>query len=301
MQTTVAKRDDETQVPFLEHPLFPLEEGGKPFEVSYISITRKEGGAMVWVPQMFRAEELTSKDQILERFGGGTYEIYARSQSRTSQGQAGHITKRVLFSLPGKPKPLDPSNATVQEEIAAGIRKNPLDGPAVPTGLAGGEGLIVAVLQMSQQQAQAQAAQSQQFMMLMMQMMSEGKKEAAESSRQMMQMFTQMTTAQQTSMMQMLPLLIGNRGGGPEEFAKYAQLMQSLGFGRQEPKGEDESPANESVGAIIENLADIMQGAPQTIAALKSVLPSNGASPPGLETGPVPPPGSAASALAGRE
>jgi hypothetical protein len=304
----MARRDDDPPVPYVEHPLFPLDDGQKPFDVSFIQLSRKEGGAMVFVPQHFRSEELTSTDQILERFGGGTYELYARSQSKSFPGQMGNISKRRLVTLPGRPKPLDPSNATNAEEIAAGIRPNPFDVPK-PQGLfgsgAGSDGVLVAILQMNQQAAQAAQQQSQQFMALMMQMMSEGKKEAAESSRMMMQMFTQMTTSQQQSMMQMLPLLVGNRGGGPEEFAKYAELMKSLGFGRPEPAKEGEqTPENESVGAILENVADIVAGAPAALSALKGVMPTadpNGAAGvPQMPTGEMPPPGSAASVAMGR-
>jgi hypothetical protein len=314
----VAKRDDDLEVGragFIEHALFPLEEGIKPFEVSYISIARKEGGAMVWVPQMFRAEELTSTDQILERFGGGTYELYARSQSRTNAGQAGSITKRRLVTLPGKPKPLDPSNATAQEEIAAGIRPSPFDAPKTGLGALGSDGVLVAILQMNQQASQmaaqqaaaaaaAQAQQSQQFMGLMMQMISEGKKESAQSMQMMMQMMTTMTQAQQQSMMQMLPLLVTTKGGGPEELDKYLALFQKLGLAKAGAPSEDAGDADDSVSVteVLSNVASIVQGAPAALSALKEMGPGGMAPGNGQVALPVgeAQPGSAASVLQGR-
>ena len=314
----MAKKDEEIEVGragFIEHGLFPLEDGIKPFEVSYISVARKEGGAMVWVPQMFRAEELQTTDQLIERFGGGMYELYARSQSRTNAGQAGSITKRRLVTLPGKPKPLDPSNATAQEEIAAGLRPNPFDGPKSSLGGLGGDGVLVAILQMNQQAsqmaaqqaaqaAQAQAAQSQQFMALMMQMMSEGKKESAQSMQMMMQMMTTMTQSQQQSMMQMLPLLVSTKGGGPDELDKYLSLFQKLGMkgaGMPAEEGEGDADSSVSVSEVLSNVATIMQNAPATLSALREMGPGgNGAS--GQVALPVGEavPGSAASVLQGR-
>ena len=291
---------------FPEHPLFPIEEGGRSFEVSFIQIARKEGGAMSFVPQVFRAEELLSLDQIVERFGGGTYELYARSNSPTNPGNAHRITKRHMVTLPGKPKPLDPSNATNQEEVAAGLRPSPFDAPKSQPGLMGDSGVLVAILQMNQQSAERSAQQSKEFMMLMMQMMEGGRKESAENARMMVQMMTTMSTSQQNSMMQMLPLLVQSKGGGAEEVAKYAELFKSLGFGKSEGNPEktetEEPPMN--VGEVLSNVAEIVKGAPAALDALKSMgpggMPGSGqvALPP--NGGVEPPPGSAAAVLAGK-
>jgi hypothetical protein len=300
------KSDSEESRLWEEHPLFPLEEGGKPFEVAFISLFRKEGGAMVLIPQIYPANELTKADQISERYGGGIYELWARGASITHVGQPGNITKKRLLTIPGKPKLIDPTNATVMEEIAAGIRPNPAD-VTKPQGLGalgGGDGgVLVAILQMGQQAAQAQAQQSQQFMALMMQMMSEGKKESAESMRMMMQMMTTMTQSQQQSMMQILPLLVTSKGGGPDELDKYLALFQKLGMktGLEPPKDPD-ADDGVSVSEVLSNVATIVQGAPAALSALKEMAPGNGqaALPLGAHVGgPVGEPiaGSAASVL----
>lgn len=287
-----------------EHPLFPIDEGGKGFEVSFISLARKEGGAMAFVPQLFRSEELVSEAQIIERFGGGTYELYARANSPTNPGAASRITKRRMVTLPGKPKPLDPSNATMQEEVAAGLRPNPFDAPKIPAGgLTGDSAVLIAIMQMGQQAAQAQAAQSQQFMALMMQMMQEGKKESAESMRTMVHMMTTLTQGQQQSLMQLLPLLVAQKGGGPDEIEKYLSLFEKLRgvSGGAAPKSDEGEEDNLDVGKVLTDVASIVQGAPAAISALKEM--GGGAPnglPPILPTMPVgadAPPGSAASVL----
>ena len=289
----MATKKETSGGPYEEHPLFPLDEGGKPFEVAFISMARKEGGAMTWIPQIFPADELTKIEQIIERFGGGTYELWARGASTMHVGQPGNITKKRILTIPGRSKPLDPSNATPQEEIAAGLRPNPLDAVKPAASSFGGDGVIVAILQMGQQAAQAQAQQSQQFMALMMQMMSEGKKESAESMRMMMQMMTQMTTAQQQNMMQMLPLLVSTKGGGPDEIEKYVSLFQKLGLGKPETPKDENGDSDVSVTEVLSNVASIMQSAPAALSALKEMAPGappNGSSP----TSGLPPPGDAA-------
>jgi hypothetical protein len=298
----VARRE-ESGGPYEEHPLFPLEEGGKPFEVAFISMARKDGGAMVWIPQIFPANELTRVEQILERFGGGTYELWARGASTMHVGQPGNITKKRMLTIPGRPKPLDPSNATVQEEIAAGIRPNPLDAKPASSGVMGGDsGVLVAILQMNQAAAERAQQQSMQFMTMFMQMMQSSKAESAQMMQTMMTAMTQMTTSQQQSMMQVLPLLITSKGGGPEEISKYLELFKSMGFAKTEaapPTGtEEESELN--VGEVLSNVATIMQSAPAAISALKEMAPG----PPGNGQVTLPaappasvPPGSAASVL----
>lgn len=300
-------RSDGAPGEYPEHPLFPVEEDGRSFEVSFIQVARKEGGAMSFVPQVFRSEELTSLDQIVERFGGGTYELYARSNSPNNPGQAARITKRRLVTLPGKPKPLDPSNPTPQEEVAAGLRPSPFDAPKQAPGLMGDSGVLVAILQMNQQAAQRAQEQSMQFMTMFMQMMQSSKQESAQMLANMMQMSREMSTSQQQSMMQLLPLLVSQKGGGPEDLAKYLELFKSMGFAKSEggaDKGETEEPPM-NVGEVISNVAEIVKGAPAALDALKSMGP--GAVPLGAPVGgqvalPVgePLPGSAAAVLAGK-
>lgn len=289
-----------------EHPLFPIEEGTKSFEVSYIQVARKEGGAMCFCPQVFRAEELTTLEQITERFGGGTYELYARNASPTNPGAPARITKRRMVTLAGRPKPIDPSNATMQEEVAAGIRPSPFDAAKPTGGLAGDSGILVAILQMGQQSAQRAQEQSMQFMTMFMQMMQSSKQESAQMMTQMMSMMTNISSQNQQSMMQMIPLLVAQKGGGPEEITKWVETMKSLGFGKAESskseQTEEEPPLN--VGEVLSNVAEIVKGAPAALDALKSMgpgAPPNGA--PSLPTsvpGAEPPPGSAAAVLAGK-
>lgn len=276
-----------------EHPLFPVDEGDDPPEVAFIAVTRKELGRMVWGPT-FRADELTSQDQIFERFGGGEYELYARAHSKRDPSHPGTITKRRWMILPGKSLPLsaNPTDAELRAigEHAASSPAAPAPAPASSSAASGmGDNLLVAILQMQQQQ-------QQQFMALMMQMMQNSKAESAElakstaaATQTMTTMLMQISGQQQQSMVGMMTALLQARGGGPEEMAKYAQLLKSLGVGGM--PGADDKAGGESIGELVENAADIVQG----LVMLKGgAPPPNGASSPPATAAP---PGSAASVV----
>lgn len=286
-----------------DHPLFPVEDGEPNPQVDFIQITRKDRGSMVYGPCV-RGDELLTTDQIFDRWGGGHYELWARSRSHVNPDLPNKITKRRWIMLAGRSKPLsqDPTAAELQaaemmppaasSSAAAGSSTS---SPATAAGGAG-EGLLVAVLQMQQQS-------SQQFMMMMIEMMKSGKTEAvenakaqAESSKQFVQMMMTMSAQQQQSMVAMMTALMGSRGGGPEELEKYAALLKSLGFSSS-PKGHKvDPPSSDSVGAIVENLADIVQGGVQLLQQTRGLPPMG---PPNGEAATSPPaaPGSAASVI----
>jgi len=275
-----------------EHPLFPVEDGEPTPQVDFITITRKDRGVMVCGP-VLRADELTSTDQIFERFGGGMYELIARARGTVHPDLPNKISKRRWIVLAGRSKPLS------QDPTADELRASDMAPPATATSSstaaapapapAGGmgDGVLVAILQMQQQA-------SQQFMTLMLEMMKSGKSEAAESARaqaestkQFVQMMMTMSSQQQQSMLAMMTAMMQARGGGPEELEKYAALLKSIGFGGKASKAE---PSSDSVGAIVENLADIVQGGVQ-------LMQSRGLPQPNGQESPPAPPGSAASVL----
>jgi len=273
-----------------EHPLFPVEDGAENPQVDFITITRKDRGVMVYGPTE-KAEDLTSTDQIFERFGGGMYELIARARGHVHPDLPNKITKRRWIPLPGKSKPLsqDPTDAELRASDMAppatpATSSSTAAAPAPAGGM--GDGVLVAILQMQQQA-------SQQFMTLMLEMMKSGKSEAAESARaqaestkQFVQMMMTMSSQQQQSMLAMMTAMMQARGGGPEELEKYAALLKSIGFGGKASKAE---PSSDSVGAIVENLADIVQGGVQLMQSRGLPQPNGQESPP--------PPGSAASVL----
>lgn len=84
-----------------EHPLFPAKsENEEPPEVFWINVTRREGTENVLAPRAFKAEELIDEEQLVERFGGGTYELIAKNEARS------RITARRAYKIAGPPKPL---------------------------------------------------------------------------------------------------------------------------------------------------------------------------------------------------
>jgi hypothetical protein len=280
---------------FPEHPLFPLEkEGDHQPDISFIQVTRRQDGAMVWGP-VIPAAELTSLDQIIERWGGGYYELQGRKRSKHFPGQPGNFARKRTVTLPGREKPFSDS-PTLKERVAAGLEGGSSSStatalPVVPTGLGMGDTVLVAILNMQQQAAQQSSQMMLNFMTMFMKMIEDGKASAQQQQAATMQMISTMSTSQQQSMMTLLPLLIQNRGGGPEEVAKYAELFKALGGGGGSSiETEKEEPG---IGSMLENLADIVAGAPAAVSALQGLKP-----PPPLGPGdPVPPNGSAASVL----
>jgi hypothetical protein len=239
-----------------EHPLFPLTDGEKSFDVSFIHITRFENGTQKWgvaVP----AHDLNSENDIFERWGGGQYVLVARAASK-SEGIPGRIRKHRRVTIPGKSKPLS-SDPTPEEMNLA--NPQPPHPPQSSNGSSGSDlvSLMGMMMQMSQQASERSAVQSQNFMQMFLGMMQNSKSDA----QQMTQMMLQMTSQNQQAMMGLISTVMANRGGGPEEMAKYADLLRSLGVGTATAKETDKGGTD--IASMLENAADVVQG----IVALK--------------------------------
>src|SRR3990172_2105550 len=83
----------------MNHPLFPAEDETDAPEVGAIHVTRHEGGSQRWAPRRFAAEDLRELSDIAELFGGGCYELIARSRDGSP------ITPRRPYTLAGPPLP----------------------------------------------------------------------------------------------------------------------------------------------------------------------------------------------------
>jgi hypothetical protein len=143
----------------MTHPLFPYdnEDEDDTRDISWIHVTRFERTGQTYAPRLFGADELTSLEEVQQQFGGGSYELIARSEDRS------RITARKRYTLPGTPLPL-------AESIA-----EPSPGPAVPAGRPGpaldsNGGLLMAFLQMSAESNRAQMQMMMQFSQAQMQM-----------------------------------------------------------------------------------------------------------------------------------
>ena len=295
--------DDDELSPsrFPEHPLFPLEKGERVPDISFIQVTRRQDGGMVWGPVVV-SSDLTSTDQIVERWGGGFYELVGRQMSKNYPGQPGNFSKRRTYTLPGQEKPFS-DRPTLRERMASGLAPEVGSAPAgnpqaagLPAASSGGglgdSTVLLALLNMQQQSAARSEQMMVTFMTMFMKMIEQGKADAQNQQNSMITMMTTLSSGQQNSMMQLLPLLIQNRGGGPEEVAKYAQLFKALGGAANgEAKPEKEDPG---VGGILESLADIVAGAPAAVASLQGLKGAQMPTMPDLA-----PNGSAASVLGG--
>lgn len=276
--------EDDDNISYETHPLFPLDKSSgrhqKGFEVSYIQITRLEEGRQKWGP-CIKAEELRTESDITERYGGGQFILIAREATKT--GLPGDITKQQRLNLPGLPKPLSP-DPTPEEQKLAAPHLNGNSNQSVNGGMGLGDpmSLFAMMMQMQQQslererQASEKAAQqSQQFMTMFMTVMQGSKSD----SQNMIQMMMQMNAQQQQGMLQFITAMMSNRGGGPEEMAKYAELLKALGVGGSNGGGEKKEEGG--VGSMLENVADIIQG----VTMLKGLgaPPSAAAAPPTQE------------------
>ncbi len=295
----------EGEESFPEHPLFPFSNDGETFEVSFIHLTRWENGRQVWGP-VLPASELETEAAIMEMFGGGQYVLYARRAMRGDPSKPSGTTKSRKITLPGRPKPFS-SDPTLEEEAAYDPAKraalpqaeNGAAHPGAFQGSGGFEQVLLAMMSMQQQTAERAAAENREsarreaenskaFMTMFLGMMNASKADTAN----MMQMMMQLSASQQTAMIQLLPALIGARGGGPEEMAKFADLFKALGFVQTSKGGAAPKDDDNSIGAILSNGADILQG----FLALKGGM--NGAAPPAGEVAPAQAaPGSAAEML----
>ncbi len=251
---------------YLEHPLFPVEEGDSPPDISFIHITRWERGKQYW-GKCLPSHELQTVEQIAELYGGGEYVLVARTASKVTPGIPARISKQRKITIPGKPKPM--SDDPTEEEENGG--KKVIHQQQAANGLMGGaDGILLAILNMNataQQAAEARAERaakeaadaSSRFMMMFMELMKGNKSDAS----QMTQMMMQMSQAQNQSMMTMVTAMMSARGGGPEEMSKMVELLKGLGLNMGSKKEDDEKGgfSMEDLPTMIENVADIATAA----------------------------------------
>lgn len=254
-----------------EHPLFPVDDDEDTIPViDFIQVCRWENGKIFYGP-VFPASELQSQADLYSRFGGGEFELWGRKHAKHDPTVPGQRTKKIRFHVPGRSRPMSDDVPEEPEPLRA----------REPAAQAGGlNEVLMLLIQQSQAAAQAASAQaadsSRQFLQLMVSMMGNSKTEAASTTQMMMQLSQQ----QNQSMVQMMMAMMSAKGGGPEELAKYAELLRTLGMGpgvATSPK--EKVPAeNESIGSMLENAADAIQGLVQLKGGL--TLPTEGASEP---------------------
>lgn len=166
----------------------------------YVKRFERTGGA-TQAPRGYGPAELRDETVLHEMFGGGSYELFARSST-------GQILGRSTLLLPGKSKPLD--GAYVEEEEAPAATSAP-----------------------QQQTVPAGGFDPMQLMMMMMQMQ-------AQSSKETIAMMMQMQQAQAQAQAQQTQILVAALSGGDKQSTALMQafspiLTQALGRDRGNP------------------------------------------------------------------
>jgi len=266
---------EATDVTWREHPLFPADGDSAPPEIAFIQINRYEASGPVLIARTFTAAELTSEAQIAEFYGGGLYELIGRRAGKQDPAMMGNISRKRRVRLPGVSAPLAPEAPAAAAAVATA------SDPAL-----GGmsDNLLVAMLQMNTQAAAAQAAAQaegqRQFAQLMVTMIQSSKGDQV----QMMQTMIAMQAQSSQTMASLMGAILSSRGGGggPEELAKYAALFKTLS-GAGGGKKQDADEGGQSVGQIVGDIADIVQGVVELKNGGNGMVPPPGVPPPGLD------------------
>lgn len=244
-----------------EHALFPVDDEAEEIpQIDFVQVCRWEKGKLYYGPT-FPAAEIQSQQDLFDRYGGGEYEIWGRRHAKSDPNRPGGRTKMVRFNVPGRSRPM--SDDPAPSDAGAPTSTPPI--VADNTALGGARGvndlmmLMISQSQQAAQVAQQQAAESaKQFQTLMIQVLGNSKAEASST----MQTMIAMSQTNTQTMMQLMTAILGTKsGGGVDELGKFAALMKSLGMTANGAKAKDDAPRdNESIGSIIENLADTVTG-----------------------------------------
>lgn len=257
-----------SQNPPNEHPLFPAEEGDDPKPVDFISVGRHDDGRLYQIPRTFRADEITTLEDIFSLWGGGLYELWGRKASIKDPTKPGWISVNRRYQIPGASKPLMPgTEAPAPLPAVPGNPAHIAQTGAPDTSVMGMfMQMQMQMMQVAQENARAQAEANRR-----------ADERAREDSRNMMQMMMQMQASNTQSMMGVVTSVISSRGGGPDEVTKYLDLFNKLKPGGG-GEGEGGAPAmGEGIEGILGSLADIVSGAVE----LKKGLPGGPPAPPG--------------------
>ncbi len=83
-----------------DHPLFPGDDDEPSKDIGRIYVTRRDGGRVITMPRQYEPDELTEPSQIWEEYGGGVYELIARTADNK------RVATRRIYEFPGQPLPI---------------------------------------------------------------------------------------------------------------------------------------------------------------------------------------------------
>lgn len=229
------------------HPLFPTEGDqatDDERDISWIQVTRWEGGAYKFAPQLVAAEDLQGLEELHQLFGGGQYELIARIADKS------RISTRKKYNLPGPSKPLAPS--TGDDPGASSTATAQAQGAAI---VGSADSPMMALLAMMMQQSQQQAAMMTQVIVAAL-----GARNVPppDHTGPVVKALTEMATRAQAT------------GQAPQ--GSMDAILRAMEIGRSLGKGEGEGDES----SLMASLAQLLHGA---MAAQQSGPPTNGAPP----------------------
>lgn len=145
------------------HPLFPYDiedepdEGAELVQIAHICVTRFDPttNKYVWALETYKADELSALDQLFELYGGGKYELFAKTDY---QGRPGSTVRRVRYDIPGTMKPLAPGD-TMGRPVSPPAA--PATNSPAPPGGSNMEQLFMMMMQSQQANTQVMVAMMQ--------------------------------------------------------------------------------------------------------------------------------------------
>ncbi len=97
------------------HPLFPEHPDA---DILKIHVTRHSSGGVQWCAEPFQPDGLTELSQVLERFGGGHYELVGHGPHGGKKATSG-FNARQVYRIEGAENPLNPSAIPAAPQMPA--------------------------------------------------------------------------------------------------------------------------------------------------------------------------------------
>jgi hypothetical protein len=228
------------------HALFPLDgDGDDDRDISWVQITRWEGGAYKFSPQLIAAEDLAGLEELHQMFGGGQYELIARTADKS------RISTRKKYHLPGPPKPLAPTSEGAGDTSSSGAQGAANQGAAIGRS----QDPMMALLAMMMAQSQQQ---SQMMTQVIVAALSQKGSPAPDHTGHVVKALADLATRQQTAT---------GPAGSMDAILKAMEIGQKIGQGNAEG-GES---------GLMETLSQLLHGA---MAAQASNSNGSGGPPP---------------------
>jgi hypothetical protein len=235
----------------IDHPLFPAsDESNEGPDVGFIHVVRHEGGQPAWCTYLFTAEELVGLDQIYGLFGGGNYELVARTTSK------GGFVARVRYRIEGKSKPLVMPNQE-QPAVAAAV--------AMPMQQSG-DGGVAAFMPIM---AQMMMAMMQQTTAVITAAMSRD----SDSGKVHVQTMQLLHDRSMQSQAEMLKAVLESKGNGGAASEVVKALREGLELGREMSQHQQDEPDDDggmmnTIGQVAEafKMAQNLEGGAAQVA-----------------------------------